>query len=287
MINLIKPINTVKGIASNIQTLTLKTLPDCFEHCKSPAEKEIEKFNILSNFLNIKCLENLNTFEKINLKNIINSGQITEFYPTISGYKPACLISAQKATKYLEKIAPTKDVPLETINYKRFGCHHSIILNKKMVTELIKQNRDIYTNRLNLTPNTSDEIIYKNLKKALKTDGFDDLLGITLGYPRKDSLIFCVEQIASKTKNIDPTELRNNIPKHKEVLLEYLNNENSIYKNADFKEEIEQSIKNIKEIKPYKQIYYKFINYTNGENIDLQKKVKSFLNDFTCEKILK
>ncbi len=287
MISPIKPINAVKESITSVQPKQIKSLPDSFEHCKTFAEKEIDKLNILNNFINIKCLENLNTFEKINLKNVINNGQINEFYPTISGYKPACLIATKKSTKYLEKIKSTKDIPLETISYKRFGIHQSIILNKKLITNIIQENKDIFTSRLNLEPNTSDEIIYKNLKQALKTNDYDDLLGMTLGYPRNDSIIFNIEQLATKAKNIDAPELRNNVPKHKKILLEYLNSENSIYKNTNFKQEIEQSIKNIKEITPFKQGYYKFINYTGQENLELKKTVKSFENDFTCEKIIK
>ena len=284
MINPIKLIKVVREPISSVQP-KLKSLPDSFEHCKSLAEKEVENFKVWGNFIKIKCLEHLNTFEKITLKNTVENGLELDFYQTIFGTKPSCLISGDKNLGFLKKIS-LENKELEAINYKRFGNHHAILFNKNLVTEIIESNKDVFTDRLNLPADTPIGNVYKKLKTALKQNDYDDLLGITLGFPRKESIIYGLEQGVKKTKNIDTVELRKDVPKFKEAILEFIDSKDCPYKNPQLKEEIKEIIYNISNIKPCNKRYYKYIKYTNDNDVAVNKSIKDFEENFTCDKIL-
>lgn len=284
MISPIKPINAVRETISSVQP-KLKSLPDSFEHCKSFAEKEVEKFKAWGNFIKIKCLEHLNTFEKIALKNTIENSYELDFYQTLFGTKPSCFISGTKNLGFLKKIS-LENKNLEAINYKRHGFQHAIILNKESVNKIINENKDIFTDRLKLPENTPVGNIYSKLKTALKQSDYDELLGITLGFPRKDSIIFGLEQGVKKTKNIDPVELRKDVPKFKEEILEFLDSKDCPYKDSRLKEEIKEIINNISDIKPCNKKYYKYIKYTNDSDVVIDKSIKDFEENFTYDKLL-
>lgn len=228
--------------------------------------KSVMKLNKISLFKDL-CFYDVIRFKRQFLSDLYGDG-IRVFFSTIEGKKPAGLISAGDSMRYLNRAAYPNKIDLIHLPPENNGIFSKIyrtyILNREEVFKVIENNRDIYVNRLGLSPENSTEHIYKVLKKALK-DGanrkgeiISDIDGITLGIPTQNSMIFHLEKCAG----ID-IDTRKNIPEYKAQLLAFFDNEKFPYANLSKKRlsELRKNIENIKEIKPFHNAIYDFVQY--------------------------
>ena len=228
--------------------------------------KSVLTLNKLPLFKDLCSFEILR-FKKQFLGDLFSDG-IRVLFSTIEGKKPAGFIYSDGCMKYLNRIAYPNKMDIIHLKPVREGFfetkHSAYILNKEEVFKLIEQNKEIYVNRLGLCPENSNEYTYRILKKALKEganrngEKIDDIIGITLGFPKQNSMIFHLEKCAG----ID-YELRENLPEYKAKLLEFFGDEKFPYKNLSTKKisELRANIENIEEIKPFHNAIYDFIQY--------------------------
>ena len=288
MINPINPIKYTKNIKETIIKIKphFFSKPDTFEKSSSRLEKEVDKITKWENLSKIKVFKNLRTYEINKLIHKNKPRHTYELLATLSNYKPAYLTSSSKNLNFTKKITSNKNNPLDIVCTKVDGSYHSIILNKNLVLDVIKNNKDIYTHRLNIDKNSSINDIYKKLQEQFKKNLDDDILGITLGFPRKDSMIFALEnKIKTYTDPNFIIDLRNDVAKYKQFLLKELDN-SSIYKDTNLKNELKESINSITQIKPYGNISYRFINYNKNWTSNIDKQVKGFEENFLVETLL-
>lgn len=178
----------------------------------------------------------------------------------------------------LRKINPEK---IDTINAG------TIVLNKPEIMKLIEKHRKIYTLRLGLDPNAKTEEIYSKLKKDLAytptSESKCDLLGLTLGFPKYNSMIFELERVKNTCR------LRKYPAEFKKEILEALRSEKSPYKSLDETElqNLENAINNITEIGCYENIY-RFIDFTQDkEELGRIAKAESeFIREFKVQNLL-
>ena len=235
----------------------------------NPEFKELKNVLTLNKLPLFKdlCFFDVLRFKKQFLSDLYGDG-IRVFFSTIEGKKPAGLIHANCGMRYLNRATYPNKIDFIHLApvYEGFfdNRYNSYILNREEVFKLIEKNKEVYANRLGLSQENSTEYIYKVLKKALndgvnrKGEEIDDIVGITLGYPKQNSMIFHLEKCAG----ID-CELRGNIPEYKAKLLEFFNDEKFPYRNlSDAKiEKLKADIKSIKEIKPFHNAIYDFVQY--------------------------
>lgn len=252
----------------------LKYIDSCAILYSNPELKKVRKWK---NFNKLNLFEDMSIEEKKKLySDLIPARDEKFFFPTISGHKPACMLASFNGDfKALSKI---KNSNLDYIHLKPYQysqtsqCWNTFMLNKNEVFKVIERNRDVYTARLNLPKNSSIEDIYSKLKPALENSKvMHDLEGLTLGFPRKSSMIFQLEQ----TGKI-PSELRAKPEEYKKKILETLNGKDSPYKNLDesVRKDLEKSIADIqinnKRVSPYMD----FVNYIN-EPEELNRIIKA------------
>lgn len=192
---------------------------------------------------------------------------------TKNGYKPACVASSLKkhpevnVSQTCDRVSYNKKTPYDTWYIDWF-------LNINKVQDIIKNNRPFFTLRLGLDSDSSVEKIYGSLKEILpKHDKYDDLVGITLGFPKYNSMIFNLERYAGMN-----CENRNNLKTYKMKLQEALNKQDSPYANLDNNEKagLEKAISEIKKIREFHNSLYDFVLYTKEpEEINRIKKETS------------
>ena len=190
----------------------------------SPNVKEALQYK---NFSKIKYFKDLNCFQRIkSLYKLKKSNSANEFFATLNGNKPACFLGAGDGVAHLKNNKEFLAKCDIIINNK--DCY---ILNKNKLKEFIKNNKEIYTSRLEMKKDASIDEIYNKLLKSeafVKGSTSQDLLGITLGFPKYSSMMFNLERIA----NLSYLN-RNNPASYKESLLKVLRGENSPYKNLN------------------------------------------------------
>ena len=224
------------------------------------------------------------------------------FFPTLTGHKPACIIGMGEDLSFLSRIK-TKN-PLESqfdfVHLKELG-NQTFVLNKEKMLEVISRNKDFYTARLGLANNSSIDDIYnfmlqhKNQVFNCTLKGkFNDLVGITLGFPKQSSMMFQLEQLCdlSKLKNIKyADELRKKPSLYKKIMLETLNKNKELYKNLSV-DEYNGLVRAIKNYKPIKtkgiaDRYYMYAKLADepAEFARINKSVEDFIKDFSIEKL--
>ena len=140
------------------------------------------------------------------------------------------------------------------------------ILNKAGVLEVIERNKDIYTLRMGLAEDVAPNIIYEELinnkgryLNSHYCSSYQDIVGLTLGYPRYSSMVFQLE----KMFGIDGVKQRGNPKLYKKMLLDVLYGEKSPYKNLDknILNTLEDVIKSYKEIRKSENKYYEYVKF--------------------------
>lgn len=121
------------------------------------------------------------------------------------------------------------------------------ILNNKLTKQTIDENKELYTKRMDLEPDTPTDEIYENLigeNSPLKQQhGYDDIIGITLGFSPINSILFQLEQNLPEKGSTRRSPIL-----HANLVDKEFNSENSPYKDfsEDFKSNVQSSIDFIK-----------------------------------------
>lgn len=245
--------------------------------------KTLAKIDDFEVFKGLKMCKNLSLNEKeLAHKILIKNGNKNIFLGVLSGDKPASLLSAitraddsiNNPLDILKKLDLGNNIEwvrannwnTETVNF-----FNEYMINKKCLSKIIKNNKNIYTSQLDIDKTSSVRKIYEALINYSKNnDGLpDDLLGISLGFPKYDSMIYHLEGIY----NLRQERLS---PDFTKKLLEVFYKDDFPYKNIDKKtlENLMKSIKNINQenlkdiaIKgSYSNGLYDFINFCDDTN---------------------
>lgn len=261
----------------------------------NPEFKELNsvlKLNKLPLFKDL-CFFDVIRFKKYFLKDLYSDG-IRVFFSTIEGKKPAGLMSAGDRMKYLNHVIYPNKIDLIHLPSEYNGffdrTYRAYILNREEVYKVIENNKDIYINRLGLSPENSTEHTYKVLKKALKDgvnrkgEDISDIIGITLGFPPKNSMIFHMEKCAG----ID-IDTRKNIPEFKAKLLAFFDDKNFPYTNLSEKDllALRKNIESIKEIKSFHNAIYDFVQYIDEPEAikNIMQATESYIKGFNLDTI--
>lgn len=247
----------------NVSARSIKTPfnTDVFE--KTPVfqkltPKEINSFNeqvdILksNNFEGLDLVKVASNEDKVNLKNDliqeINWGSHTtlddesnDFSLMATGNKPSFLtsgISQQTANLFKSN---GYDVVKKEFYIKNRKIVNTLILDKKNVKKVIENNLDLYQKRLNLSKYATVDKIYNTIiskKNPLLEKEKDDLLGLTLGFPRDNSILYNLHHLINKKGK----EFNN------ENFKDIFTSNDSPYKNfsKDFKKHVLEQIDNMK-----------------------------------------
>jgi len=174
------------------------------------------------------------------------------------------------------------NIELVTVSQCEMGkirVFNDYMINKNSLFKIIRKNKDIYISQLNLKKNASIKQIYNSLLSYTKNNNClpDDLLGISLGFPRYDSMIYNIESIANLPKERCSSD-------YISKLLETFKRKDFPYKTKDkkFLEKLQKAIKNINQenlkdiaVKgSYHDGLYSFINYCDDAE-ELQRIVAS------------
>ncbi|MBQ4113820.1 hypothetical protein IJD34_00280 [bacterium] len=280
----------VIAIGATIAYLTKKT-PTKIAGDLPETLAKIDDFDV---FKNLKMCKNLSMAEKETAyKTLMRCGNKDIFLGTLSGDKPMSMLSAVKKIddingsplEVLKKLDLGDDIVFVKANHWNDGCSYKFfndyIINKKNLFNVIKNNKKLYISQLNLKKNASIKDIYKALVDfSKKNNGLpDDLLGVSLGFPKYDSMIFNLESFVSKRDRLAPDYI--------EKLLATFKREDFPYKNLDKKtlKTLENYIKNINQKKfenirttgSYYDGLYEFINFCDDTK-ELERIAKATTN---------
>ncbi len=197
----------------------------------------------------LETTKNLSTKEMQDLVNVLQeTPDIFDFLMTSVNEKPACWVDCPKNFD-ASKISNDN---FEAITFKHpYNTIDAMVLvNKKMVRNLIEENTEIYQKRLGLDEKSSVDEIYESLIDDLKNGkgGFkQDLMGLTLGFGRDNAMIFELENLIPMER---PHLLRGDLPAYKQAIKEALYSEDSPYKDFsdEFKEGFVERIDQMTEI---------------------------------------
>lgn len=258
-------------------------------------------FDTFEDFINLKMCKNLTSQEKEQAWNLLSDKDNKKiFLAALSGNKPMSMLNERKFTS--EFTEPTIDILkklhlgdnfelLEGYSFKtqRMFSWNRLFVNKNALFETIKNNKEIYTTRLGLPKRTPVKEIYKELTKVIHSkQGVldDDLLGISLGFPRHDSMIFHLEKVSGMD---DKARVLADFP---EKILAAFKSADSPYKNLSEKQK-QAVIESIKRIdykrlgtmsifQNYDRRLYNFVNYCD-DTVEIERIAKlteKFLEEF-------
>ncbi len=282
----IKPIyNDVKANLNGVRPCTFVT------HKLSDSEI----FTISNAFETARksCLKGLSTTKGMNFKDREKLckplGQTdSDVFALVSlGEKPSMVVS-EKGIAALQSInVKGFDTLLRTKRpQEQIVTDNLFFFNRTATQEIIEKNKDFYTKRLDLPKGTTKEDIYNLLlspkSPLLNEKGFSDIIGMTFGYPKKNSMIY---QLESNIENL--TKKRENLNEYKKELKTFLRSDSSPYKNfnENFKKSLEKAIDKISKIEFSSEIFlkdkklnsYPFIKYVN-ENCEIKRISDSYRN---------
>ncbi len=121
------------------------------------------------------------------------------------------------------------------------------ILNKELTKQTIEDNKELYTKRMGFEDDASTDEIYEKLigedSPLKEQNGYDDIIGITLGFSPINSILF---QLEENIPNKCETRKRSSL--HANLLDKEFNSETSPYKefSDEFKQNVQSKIDFIK-----------------------------------------
>lgn len=220
------------------------------------------------NLREMSALKNLSDNNISLLKNVFieSIADANAFFSTISGIKPAAII-----TSFAGNMEFLNNIPnFDFIHERKYGYNNSFIINKKAVMQIIEKNKGIFTSRLNLAPETPTEVVYRVNRNNLFNRANHDLIGITLGYPPIDCMIFQLGIFSGLNKQKTPLS---------HYLLHKLYAQDSVYKNLDKEtfEQLDRAIRNLKKPKVSRYLSHVYMQYT-GKNKEIAARDESYLS---------
>lgn len=168
-----------------------------------------------NNLKGLKLTERLNSKEKIHLIKLLTSvGNFENFVLFATGNKPSVSIAGNIS----KNLSRQKGVDVVKYNHDLYGEHVklTVLMNPKRVKAVIFENLELYQKRLNLGKNSSVDEIYdffkkdSNICKLSLTHG--DIFGLTLGFPKINSLFFQLKTVAGSLDGIKPLILSKKCP---------------------------------------------------------------------------
>ncbi len=202
------------------------------------------------NFNKIKALSALSKEERMLLNDklrVSGYGEQELFFATLKGDKPSSIVSLPgRDLEFLNKVNTRGGAGnFDFLHIPDESTPLCFVLNKNKVLEVIDRNKSFYTARLNLDANSSSEIIYEKLAGVLQKDylAYHDLTGVTLGFSRKNSMIF------ELGRDIPPDIARYDTQTYKTMLLDKLYSADSPYKGLK-KSELDELANAIRSYSP-------------------------------------
>ena len=125
--------------------------------------------------------------------------------------------------------------------------NNTFVINKELTKKTIEDNKELYTKRLGFEDESSVEDIYNTLvgesSPLKKQEGYDDIIGVTLGFSPINSILF---QLEKRIPNY--LDVRRQSYLHSEMLKKELYSRDSVYNNfsLDFISKISDAIDDIK-----------------------------------------
>lgn len=213
-----------------------------FDFCKASK-------NIIDNHLDkMELTKGLNKKEQKDFqKNLFTNDKMTLMH-FMYDKKPSILLNGEfpyfKNNEKYSFVRRTLDIPLP--DNKSYLSNNTFAINNELVKQKIEENKELYTKRMGLDENSSTEEVFEELigeNSPLKyKDGYDDIIGITLGFSPINSILFQVER---DIPNV--IELRRRPTIYKEKMDNSFNSETSPYKDfsKEFKSDVQSSIDNL------------------------------------------
>ena len=254
------------------------------------------------NFNRVALLKGLSSEEIAILQKSMRCSDARCFFPTLTGHKPACIIGMGEDLSFLSRIKTKNPLgsKFDFVHLKELN-NQTFVLNKEKVLEVISRNKDLYTARLGLSNNSSVDDIYNFMLQyknqvfnCTQTGKFNDIVGITLGFPKQSSMMFQLERLCdlSNLKNIKYTdELRKKPSLYKKIMLETLNKNKELYKNLSV-DEYNGLVRAIESYRPIKtkgiaDRYYQYAKLADepAEFARINNSIDDFIKDFSVEKL--
>lgn len=201
---------------------------------------EFDFYNCANNIINhhlgkMELTKDLNEAEQKDFRKNLFSGDKPNLLQFFNDKKPSVLLSSD--FPYFEnndKYDFVRRTLTSTIkDNKTTQFHNTFIINKELTKETIKENQELYTKRMGLNNDASVDDIYEKLvgedSPLKKQDGYDDIIGVTLGFSPINCVIFQLE------RNLpDRLDLRRRPHIQSEILKRELYSEDSVYRNFNF-----------------------------------------------------
>ena len=211
-------------------------------------------YNCGSNIINyhldkMELTKNLNKAEQEDFRKNLFSSDKPNLLQFFNDKKPSVLLSSdfpyfQNNDKY--------NFVRRTINSKikdnKIVQHqNTFILNKELTKQTIEENKELYTKRMGLKKDASVEDIYEKLvgedSPLKQQNGYDDIVGITLGFSPINCVLFQLE------RNIpNRIDSRKNRYVHSEILKRELYSSDCVYSNFSdkFFSKVENALDDLK-----------------------------------------
>ena len=295
-------------IAAGIAVGSIAACAISYGLLKKQSAKIIENIKIMSpardpklleaispkNYTRLSVLKDLSPDEiKILYKSSYNDASC--FFPTLTGHKPACILGDGQDLSFLTKIKDNAawGDKLDIVHLAKTNTTY--ILNKEKVLEVIQRNKDFYICRLGLPKESPLEDIYSYMLQhkdkvfnCCCEGNYQDIVGITLGFPRMSSILFQLEHLTGSNSMF---LLREDPAQYRKVLLSVLNNNKELYENLSPNEynEIVQAIRNYVPIKTktLANKYYQYVKLANEpeEFARIEQSIADFINTFSVKKL--
>lgn len=205
---------------------------------------------IVENHLDdVDLTKNLDEYEQGDFQLNVNSADRTTLLHFLFDKKPAVLLGGEYP--YLENHDKYDVVPRNFVatleNGKKTKLNNTFLINKELTKQTIDENKELYTKRMGFEDGVSTDEIYEKLvsKNSPLTEpkGYDDIIGVTLGFSPINSILF---QLEKEIPN--GFSLRKNQSAHAGNLEKVFKSEDSPYRDFsdEFKSNVQASLDFIK-----------------------------------------
>lgn len=205
--------------------------------------------NTLDNHLDkMELTKGLTKKEQKDFCNNLFSNDKTTLMHFMYDKKPSIMLNGEfpyfKNNEKYSFVRRTLNIPLT--DNKSYLSNNTFAINNELVKQKIEENKELYTKRMGLDENSSTDEVFEELigenSPLKKQEGYDDIIGITLGFSPINSILFQVER---DIPNV--VELRKRPTIYKEKMDKSFNSETSPYKDfsEDFKSNVQSSIDNL------------------------------------------
>ncbi len=245
---------------------------DFYIKAKDTAENHLDKMELT---------KNLSEEEQEDFRNNLSTDDKCSLLQFFYDKKPSVLLAGDfpyfknnEKYDFVRRTITPKDRNNSTVEHQNI-----FIINKELTKNVIKENKELYTKRMNLNDDTSIDNIYKELVSTdsplKKQYGYDDIIGITLGFSPVNSSLFQLE------RNVyDHLELRKHPYAQSEIFKQEFHSDDCVYKNFSnkFKSNVEDAIDSLKRPQP-RRVDMSKLGYSVIQFVTDEKHTQKILND--------